>query len=219
MAESGAWFTVYLKALWWGWDYLLTRSQEPIKKNVQPALIPGSHTVTCNWCHSLLKMLKSVDDIQSFSKLPIRLDTLKKNYTNSLPLMPTRSLKVKLDLSKIPTGSQLTCDVQFFDPTALVSAMLSSQDFKNKIHFGMAEIVEQQSELFHSMAYASSIRTTSGEFAHYPNDTALTYTCVLSRSRYVLRSSCGEGLYLCTRPRSKKQLTWHRCNKIASCVS
>jgi len=125
--------------------------------------------ISRNAYSTLLKVLKSVKKTEDFYKLPARMDTLKENIRDSLPLMPLRSQSVTLDLSKLPTGSSPTMDFEFFDPEGLISTMLSSLEFRSKVHFGMAHFVEQQSELWHSVAWASSIRTTSGEFARYPN--------------------------------------------------
>ncbi|KAI0550499.1 hypothetical protein F4679DRAFT_572871 [Xylaria curta] len=40
------------------------------------------------------------------------------------------------------------------------------------MHFGMAKLVDNPSEAYHSTQWAASIRTTSGEFSYYPRTTA-----------------------------------------------
>ncbi|OXV08616.1 hypothetical protein Egran_03621, partial [Elaphomyces granulatus] len=59
-------------------------------------------------------------------------------------------------------------DLYFLDPTHLYKAFMSS-DIAANMHSGMAEYHDFPSELHHSPCWASSIRTTSGCFAHYPN--------------------------------------------------
>lgn len=57
-------------------------------------------------------------------------------------------------------------DLYFFDPLDLFVHILSS-DLSKNIHLGMAEYHDNPIELWHSRAWNSLIRSTSGEFAHY----------------------------------------------------
>ncbi len=70
-------------------------------------------------------------------------------------------------------GATPTEDLIFFDSKNMISRFLSSQEIRQKMHIGMAECHDSPSELWHSHAWASSIRTTSGEYAHYSDEQPL----------------------------------------------
>ncbi|KAF1816009.1 hypothetical protein P152DRAFT_388332 [Eremomyces bilateralis CBS 781.70] len=55
----------------------------------------------------------------------------------------------------------------FFNPIYLFQAILSST-IRERMHIGMAHFVDEPAELWHSTAWASSIRYSSGEFPRLP---------------------------------------------------
>lgn len=59
--------------------------------------------------------------------------------------------------------------IYWIDLQDLFSTMLSSDEFRRRLHIGMAEFVTEDSQLWHSRSWASSIRASSGDFAHYPD--------------------------------------------------
>ncbi|KAL7818066.1 hypothetical protein V8C44DRAFT_211757 [Trichoderma aethiopicum] len=90
-----------------------------------------------------------------------------------------RKAEVPLRVEKLATeqasrkaeqqGKAITADLYFIDPYSLFKAFLSS-DVANNMHTGLAHFVDEPTELFHSHSWASSVRTTSGQFAHVLGD-------------------------------------------------
>ena len=128
---------------------------------------------------SLVEVLQLMKDITDIKRLPKSVSTLTKSSTSQLPLIPQRRKKVALNPEKLPSiaesakfdygNSPPQAWVYWFDPIALISAILSSPKITANMHFGMAEFVDQPTEFWHSMSWASSVRSTSGQFAHYPD--------------------------------------------------
>ncbi|KAI9688924.1 MAG: hypothetical protein M1820_010214 [Bogoriella megaspora] len=122
-------------------------------------------------------------DISRIQNLPRRLDTLKNSLRAQLPLLKMRQKDITLDVNKIPTRVSSSGTVFSIDPAHLFRTILLTPRIRAKMHFGMAILVENQTELWHSNSWASSIRTTSGDFAHFttgepvfPSDIVL-YKC------------------------------------------
>jgi len=74
--------------------------------------------------------------------------------------MPTRKPSEK-------TETDDTEDLFFFDPATLFTAYLSCDSVRSQMHRGLGEFVDAPTELWQSSSWLASIRTTSGEFAHY----------------------------------------------------
>jgi hypothetical protein len=126
----------------------------------------------------LLEVLRLLVDIDDLQQLPKDVSTLTKSAVAQLPLLPQRRKQVYLKPEKLPTlqpsqkfgdVSAPTTWVYWFDPAALFTAILSTPAITEKLHFGMAEFVDEPYEFWHSMSWASSIRSTSGEYAKYPD--------------------------------------------------
>lgn len=108
--------------------------------------------------------------------LPGTLDTLKQHLRSSLPLLELRRKNVPLDPEQQPTlpesiktsGHAVPEDLYFFNPTSLFRMFLQSDEMRSKMHVGLGHFVDAPSEPWHSDAWLSSIRTTSGQFALYP---------------------------------------------------
>jgi hypothetical protein len=145
---------------------------------------------------SLLEIF-GMDDIdlkEEVRKLPAGLSTLKKQAKSQLPLLTLRKKAIPLipeQLSKDKTSNDQSSTSEgrkseetlfFFDPQHLFQTLMES-DVYNKMHHGIAHWVDDPHEIWHSHSWASSIRTTSGEFAHYPKGSPifpsdfLSYTC------------------------------------------
>lgn len=128
---------------------------------------------------ALLEVLGMIQDLVEIKRLPQSLNTLKRYTSAQLPLMAMRRSKIALVPEKVPTMStshdilgtpMIPMDwLYFFDPIKLFQTVLSCQELRNKMHFGMAEFVDAPSELWQSHAWGSSIRSCSGDFAHYSN--------------------------------------------------
>jgi hypothetical protein len=109
--------------------------------------------------------------------LPNQLSTLKDRISNRFPLFDMRVADIPLKVDKLATekasrkleeaqaGKEITARLHIIDPTSVFTAFMSS-DIGQDMHMGLAHFVDEPVELYHSHSWASSIRTTSGEFAH-----------------------------------------------------
>jgi hypothetical protein len=119
---------------------------------------------------ALLEVIQLARDTpEVWKQLPKTLDTLQNRYQAQIPTSPIYEREIDLRLDKMPTGSGAG-KVYFFDPIELTKTILRS-NMRQHMHFGMAQLVDEASELWHGEAWAESIRTCSGEFARYPNGT------------------------------------------------
>ncbi|OXV05303.1 hypothetical protein Egran_06929 [Elaphomyces granulatus] len=125
---------------------------------------------------SLLEILRMPELHQEVHRLPSCLSTLKRQTTAQLPLLSMRKKSLPLQpeqLGKEKSAAGLSStglreDLYFFDPIAVFTAFLRS-DISNQMYFGLGEFCDNPRELWHSHAWRSSIRTSSGQFAHYPD--------------------------------------------------
>ncbi|RYP32260.1 hypothetical protein DL767_005311 [Monosporascus sp. MG133] len=92
---------------------------------------------------------ETIRDIQS---LPAAVGTLKNNVKKRLPLLQMRKAPVMLRSEKLMTDR---------------AARAGYEDVKDAMYFGMAILVDAPQHPWNSMAWASSIRSTYGQFAHY----------------------------------------------------
>jgi len=111
--------------------------------------------------------------------LPNQLATLKNRIKMRFPLMDMRVADVPLKIEKLPTeratrkleqqkaGPQgtITAELHAIDPKSMFCAFMSS-DVAQGMHYGLAHFVDEPEELYHSHSWSSSVRTTSGEYAH-----------------------------------------------------
>lgn len=108
--------------------------------------------------------------------LPNQLSALKNRISQRFPLLDVRKAEVPLRMEKLGTeqasrkteqqaGKPITADLWFIDPFSHFKTFLSS-DIANNMHSGLAHFVDEPTELYHSHSWASSVRTTSGQFAH-----------------------------------------------------
>ncbi|OXV05389.1 hypothetical protein Egran_06843 [Elaphomyces granulatus] len=110
---------------------------------------------------------------QEVHRLPSCLSTLKRQTTAQLLLLSMRKKSLQLQpeqLGKEKSAAGLSSiglreDLYFFDPIAVFTAFLRS-DISNQMYFDLGD---NPKELWHSHAWRSSIRTSSGQFAHYPD--------------------------------------------------
>ena len=160
--------------------------------------------ITRDHYQSLLEVFNLAESLDDFKHLPRTVNTVKKHAKEQLPHIKLREADVPVDLAKLPTkgagakadtntkenddddddeDNQATELMTFFDPVHLFKTALSSESFRSKIHVGMAHWVDTPSELYHSLAWASSIKASSGQYAYmedgtvlFPSDT-ITYFC------------------------------------------
>ena len=139
--------------------------------------------ITTDMYIALLEVLQMLDHLSQIQLLPKSLSTLKRNIRTQFPLMKMRKLQLSLNPEKLPTFSVTTKTspladapvawLYWFDPIHLITTILSAESFQAKLHIGMAELVDEPSELWHSHSWATSIRSCSGEFAHYSDSTSI----------------------------------------------
>ncbi|TFB02594.1 hypothetical protein CCMA1212_005569 [Trichoderma ghanense] len=114
--------------------------------------------------------------------LPNRLSALKNRVATRLPLLDMRQADISLMTGKLPTSKSSTKDIEtadrhtvtslhFIDPINLFSAFMSTEKAQ-AMRTGFAHFVDLPVELYHSLSWASSVRTTSGEYAHIQQEDA-----------------------------------------------
>ena len=127
---------------------------------------------------SLLEILQMLGH-DEISKLPCSVTTLKNSVIRQLPLLDMRKKSIPLIPEKLATETATRKalgiehsipheDLHFFDPSTLFKTFLSS-DITKKMHIGFGEFRDEPTELWHARCWLSSVRTTSGEYAHYPD--------------------------------------------------
>ena len=141
---------------------------------------PSQFTVALGlWCEeagisrvqytSLLEILRMPELPQKVPSLPKSLSTLKKQTSAILPLLSMRKQSIPLQHAQ-QSRQKTEEDLIFFDPVDLFKSVAAS-NIAHTLHLGLGEFHDshQQDELFKSSCWTSSIRTTSGEYAHYPS--------------------------------------------------
>jgi len=127
--------------------------------------------------YSALHQLLSISIDPAFRNLPASLATFKKHIEKALPLLQIRKKEIPLIPEKLATEAATrkaagriddipSEDLHFLDPTDLYTKFMSS-DISKSMHTGIAEFVDNPTELWHSRCWSSSIRTSSGEYAHF----------------------------------------------------
>ena len=116
----------------------------------------------------LLEVLRyaTPDELAS---LPLKLDTLYTSFETEMPLLPVLKRKIPVHPNQQPTRRSRSSVESFhywYDLDALFYAILTSDLANQKMHFGMAEYVDEATELWHQNCWGSSIRTVSGDFAY-----------------------------------------------------
>ena len=122
----------------------------------------------------------------AIARLPMTLDSIKHHLRSRLPLPHMRKVEIPLKVQKLPTDTAtrkrdfkgkakqgkndmkqevVMSTLHFIDPTSLFQSIVSS-DILSDMHTGPALFVDEPTELFHSHAWASSVRASSGKYAH-----------------------------------------------------
>ena len=114
------------------------------------------------------------DEDNDFQSLPNKLDSLKRQVRRHIPLLKLLRKALAVIVEKQPSlpQRQKGLDRQrierlswqyWYDPIDLIRTILSATRLREKMFFGMAQYVDEPLELWHSRAWGSSVRTTSGE--------------------------------------------------------
>jgi hypothetical protein len=126
---------------------------------------------------SLLEILCTLEDTGPIHRMPKDFETFKKRFQGQFSILPVRHRKIPVVPSKLPTLSpaekrlaeSAMREIYFIDPIPLISRLLRSPEFQRSMYQGMAEYVGKPAELWHSQSWGTSIRSTSGKFAVYPD--------------------------------------------------
>ena len=112
-------------------------------------------------------------DIQT---LPFKLDSLKRQIRRHIPLLQLSRKPLAVIIEKQPSlpqrekGQRQIIERQawqyWYEPLDLIRTILSATFLREKMFFGMAQYVDEPTELWQSHAWGSSIRSTSGEVCH-----------------------------------------------------
>ena len=157
-------------------EHLRAKTTDPTRFRIALGLWCQEAGISRPQYTSLLEILRMPELQQEVSKLPSCLSTLKRQTTAQLPLLPMRKKSIPLEaeqLAKDKAAARSSSqrpnqeDLYFFDPIGLFTAFVRSEQLRNKMYFGLGEFRDNPVELWHSHAWRSSIRTTSGQFAHY----------------------------------------------------
>ena len=117
------------------------------------------------------------EEISDIETLPWKLDSLKRQIRRHVPLLKLLRKPLTVVIEKQPSLPQQQKGMQrqrierqawqyWYDPLDLVRTILSATHLRAKMFFGMAQYVDEPTELWHSHAWGSSIRSTSGEVCH-----------------------------------------------------
>jgi hypothetical protein len=134
-------------------------------------LYVNKYSVTREQWVDFRDMLHTLEDVPDEIKaLPARVDTIKENLDSQLPLITMRTRSLDLDVNLLQTRSgqnpkRLKEEIGLFDIKAFFQRLLQADDIMRRVHIGLAEIVDQPTEFWHSDSWGASIRTTSGVFA------------------------------------------------------
>jgi hypothetical protein len=142
-----------------------------------------AESITRRQWEGLLEALRLVTNINQLKNLPPKVDTIKRAAIEALPLLPQRTVEVPLIPEKLPTlpngqkadipaGVLPKGKVTFFDPVPYFTTLLSAPSIIDRVHFGMAGLVDCPKEFWHLNSWASSIRAAGNDHAHH-NDAPL----------------------------------------------
>jgi hypothetical protein len=157
--------------------------------------------------YTSLEILRLPEVKGDLHKLPSSLSTLKRHTLANLPLQTLRKQPIKLTSEQLSRDKghskgkdnkrelvETTEDLYFFDPIHLFQSLMNSK-ITERMHLGLAQYRDNPVELYHSRCWNSSIRITSGEFAHYktgspifPSD-CITFRCLNPQCKACLSMS------------------------------
>ncbi|KAL9035756.1 MAG: hypothetical protein Q9180_004684 [Flavoplaca navasiana] len=127
---------------------------------------------------SLREILRMLEPHKILQRLPNGYAALRRRTRGWLPQMQLRRALLPLHAPKLPSVPEKKKrrrtppppkeHLYFFDPLDLFEKILLSTLAK-RMYFGFGEFRTHPTELWHSRAWTSSVRTTSGQFARYRN--------------------------------------------------
>ncbi|KAI1102952.1 hypothetical protein F4804DRAFT_247491 [Jackrogersella minutella] len=145
------------------------------------AQLNGISDSTYRSLREILQTQITPETLREIHSLPVAVSSLKRGLKKRLPLLEMRKTPIPLSAEKLSSirrkcleGRAPVQDLHFFNPVEYMKTLLMS-DMKKSMYFGMALLVDEQDRIhpWHSKAWASSARSTSGQFAHYKDETAI----------------------------------------------
>ncbi|KAI5299974.1 hypothetical protein KEM56_002839, partial [Ascosphaera pollenicola] len=138
------------------------------------ALFVDQASLSRTMWESLVELLNTVTNLDQLKKLPKSLATVKTVRFKAVRILPVRKKELLVVNTKMPTLShrkrqeaiKLTRPMFYIDPVATILCHLA-QNFKQTNHIGLAEFVQHPKEMWQTHAWASSIRTSSGDLGYY----------------------------------------------------
>ncbi|RPA95736.1 hypothetical protein L873DRAFT_1845836 [Choiromyces venosus 120613-1] len=109
-------------------------------------------------------------------QLPATLEPVLARVRSHLPTSPIFSHEIEVNIEKEGLNhARLTgkSKIFYYDPIDLMTRIAQNSKTRSRMHFGFASLVDKGSELWHSKAWAESIRTISGQAARYPDGSIL----------------------------------------------
>lgn len=154
--------------------------------------------------NSLREVLRLLEPHDEISKLPESITTIRKWARADMPLLPLREKKIPLLSAKLATmkpaakshdsSEEPLENLVFFDPIELFTRFLSAGPILHKMHRGFAHFVDLLSELWQSDSWASSARTTSGQFVYF-QDQPIFPSDFIHHTCYESTCDCQNGNY------------------------
>ena len=110
-------------------------------------------------------------NISDTRSLPNTMDTVRSHIRRSLPLLEMRMVSIPVNPDKLPSSGKgkIAEDFFYFELETLLQAYLSTASVQEKMHTGLGFFVDAPAELWEADCWHSSIRTSSGIFARYPD--------------------------------------------------
>ena len=131
---------------------------------------------------SLREILRMLEPHPILSRLSVNYSILRRRTQGHLPQLPLRRSLISLILEKQTTRrekskrarvrKEVTEYLYFFDSSNLFKRILLSQ-LVQSMHVGFGEFRTNPVELWQSQCWTGSVRTTSGQYARYRNQTPI----------------------------------------------
>ncbi|EGC47240.1 conserved hypothetical protein [Histoplasma capsulatum var. duboisii H88] len=113
-------------------------------------------------------------DTSLISLLSEGLSTLKKQCRSQFPILSVKKTSIpivsSMQMSTLSSAQKHLTEsslrsLYFQNPIPLISALLKSPNFQQQMYIGMAEIINNPTELWQSHSWGSSVKYCSGKFA------------------------------------------------------
>ncbi|KAL9030964.1 MAG: hypothetical protein Q9196_000960 [Gyalolechia fulgens] len=140
--------------------------------------MPPTHLALGLWAEKsgisrqMYTRLRQVFSLVSDHPLPAKLDTLKRHVRQRIPMLQIMRKAIPVTIQKQASFGRTdkkkeiirkSSWMYWFDPADFVRNILKASQLREQMYFGMAQYHDHPTELWHSKAWGSSIRATSGD--------------------------------------------------------